>query len=213
MHSAEQEAFEDKLAHLNASNTGFWRRVSNSLLRTFWWCCCCFWFASDPYKPETKEWAVLTADDHVARPAHLKISTSDQRAVGADSKHIWHTCLATYTLHKLKGLGTYNVEIKIVYAVNPNVASQLYEVDVFMFFLQDLEAVSINFYHDLWQSVRLHTPKVHHQLCPAVETCLCCVQLSLYVATGMAVSCMTSIKKKLHVKSCLSGAPTGSKPL
>ena len=51
-------------------------------------------------------------------------------------------------------------EIKIVYAVNPSVASQLYEVDVFMFFLQDLEAVSNSFYHDLWQAVRLHTPKV-----------------------------------------------------
>lgn len=51
-------------------------------------------------------------------------------------------------------------EIKIVYAVNPTVATQLYEVDVFMFFLQDLEAVSNNFYHDLWQAVRLHTPKV-----------------------------------------------------
>ena len=53
-----------------------------------------------------------------------------------------------------------SAEIKIVYAVNPSVASQLYEVDVFMFFLQDLEAVSNNFYHDLWQAVRLHTPKV-----------------------------------------------------
>ena len=39
-------------------------------------------------------------------------------------------------------------------------SSQLYEVDVFMFFLKDLEAVSNNFYHDLWQVARLHTPKV-----------------------------------------------------
>lgn len=39
-------------------------------------------------------------------------------------------------------------------------SSQLYEVDVFMFFLKDLEAVATNFYHDLWQTSRLHTPKV-----------------------------------------------------
>lgn len=52
-----------------------------------------------------------------------------------------------------------------MYAVNPSVASQLYEVDVFMFFLQDLEAVSNNFYHDLWQAVRLHTPKVCQAPC------------------------------------------------
>ncbi|KAL0038795.1 hypothetical protein WJX79_008220, partial [Trebouxia sp. C0005] len=71
-------------------------------------------------------------DGHVARPAHLKISTSDKRAV----------------------------EVKIVYAVNPNMPTQLYEVDVFMFFLKDLEAVSNNFYHDLWQVACLHTPKI-----------------------------------------------------
>ncbi len=51
-----------------------------------------------------------------------------------------------------------------MYAVNPNMPSQLYEVDVFMFFLKDLEAVSNNFYHDLWQVARLHTPKVSHCL-------------------------------------------------
>ena len=39
-------------------------------------------------------------------------------------------------------------------------STQLYEVDVFMFFLKDLEAVTTNFYHDLWQSTRMHTPKV-----------------------------------------------------
>lgn len=57
-----------------------------------------------------------------------------------------------------------DAEVKIVYAVNPNMPSQLYEVDVFMFFLKDLEAVSNNFYHDLWQVARLHTPKVTAQL-------------------------------------------------
>lgn len=56
-----------------------------------------------------------------------------------------------------------DAEVKIVYAVNPNMPSQLYEVDVFMFFLKDLEAVSNNFYHDLWQVARLHTPKVTAQ--------------------------------------------------
>lgn len=44
-------------------------------------------------------------------------------------------------------------------------STQLYEVDVFMFFLKDLEAVTTNFYHDLWQSTRMHTPKVCSALC------------------------------------------------
>ena len=35
-----------------------------------------------------------------------------------------------------------------------------------MFFLKDLEAVTTNFYHDLWQSTRLHTPKVCYQVHP-----------------------------------------------
>ncbi len=69
----------------------------------------------------------------------------------------------------------YIAEVKIVYAVNPNMPTQLYEVDVFMFFLKDLEAVSNNFYHDLWQVARLHTPKVGFQhLC----TWMCAQQCS-----------------------------------
>ncbi len=69
----------------------------------------------------------------------------------------------------------YIAEVKIVYAVNPNMPTQLYEVDVFMFFLKDLEAVSNNFYHDLWQVARLHTPKVsfcrlmHLDVCAAMQ--------------------------------------------
>ena len=51
-------------------------------------------------------------------------------------------------------------EVKITYAENAAMSRQLYEVDVFMFFLKDLEAVSTNFYSDLWQSTRMHTPKV-----------------------------------------------------
>lgn len=51
-------------------------------------------------------------------------------------------------------------EVKITYAENAAMSTQLYEVDVFMFFLKDLEAVSTNFYSDLWQNTRMHTPKV-----------------------------------------------------
>lgn len=56
-------------------------------------------------------------------------------------------------------------EVKITYAENAGMSTQLYEVDVFMFFLKDLEAVTTNFYHDLWQSTRMHTPKVCTALC------------------------------------------------
>ena len=52
-------------------------------------------------------------------------------------------------------------------------ATQLYEVDVFMFFLKDLEAVTTNFYHDLWQSTRMHTPKVfRHRVCLSTHSWL-----------------------------------------
>ena len=71
-------------------------------------------------------------------------------------------------------------EVKITYAENAAMATQLYEVDVFMFFLKDLEAVSTNFYHDLWQSTRLHTPKV--QLCPAANMDLCNLVCSVWPA-------------------------------
>ena len=60
-----------------------------------------------------------------------------------------------------------------MYAVNPNMPSQLYEMDVFMFFLSELEAVSNNFYHDLWQIARLHTPKVsNHCLTAQLDWCI-----------------------------------------
>ena len=60
--------------------------------------------------------------------------------------------------------------------------SQLYEVDVFMFFLKDLEAVSNNFYHDLWQVARLHTPKVSYlTLGPGAISLECYRQLALAV--------------------------------
>ncbi|DBA99968.1 TPA: hypothetical protein ACH3X1_013841 [Trebouxia sp. C0004] len=135
MHEDKQQAFEANLAQLRSTSDdkSFSSRIYGALLRCVWWICCCFCFATNPNKPETKEpWSVTALDGHVARPAHLKISTSDKRAV----------------------------EVKIVYAVNPNMPTQLYEVDVFMFFLKDLEAVSNNFYHDLWQVARLHTPKI-----------------------------------------------------
>ena len=59
--------------------------------------------------------------------------------------------------------------------------SQLYEVDVFMFFLKDLEAVSNNFYHDLWQVARLHTPKVSYHAC----CILCCMLLMAYTCNSV----------------------------
>ena len=64
----------------------------------------------------------------------------------------------------------YVAEVKITYAENAAMATQLYEVDVFMFFLKDLEAVTTNFYHDLWQSTRMHTPKVcRHRGCSSTN--------------------------------------------
>lgn len=78
--------------------------------------------------------------------------------------------------------------------------SQLYEVDVFMFFLKDLEAVSNNFYHDLWQVARLHTPKVTAPFVPqpsnpacymleAVPTHYCVLEPALGNAFTPAMHC------------------------
>ena len=161
------EAFETKLAHLNPEPERLPRRFWDAVLHCCWWCCCCFWFAFDPYKRDSNTWAVTNADDHVARPAHLKISTSDKRAVGMHCTTGVTHIPQLYRVPHRRHYASFCAEIKIVYAVNPAVASQLYEVDVFMFFLQDLEAVSNNFYHDLWQVVRLHTPKVRRGALPA----------------------------------------------
>lgn len=59
-------------------------------------------------------------------------------------------------------------EIKLVYKLNPQLKEQHYSCEVFLFFSQELESGDLGFYHNLWSSVRLHTPKVHappsHQL-------------------------------------------------
>ncbi|KAK9807007.1 hypothetical protein WJX72_010642 [[Myrmecia] bisecta] len=71
-------------------------------------------------------------DQQVASPASIKIST--------DNEH--------------------QIEVKIKYNVNSRLKEQLYQLDLFMFFPEELEAVHTDFYEDLWQIVRLHTPKV-----------------------------------------------------
>ena len=84
MDTDKQQAFEAKLAQLRPSDRQSFLSTSyDACLRFLWWVCCCFCFATNPNKPETKEpWSVTPLDGHVARPAHLKISTSDNRAVG-----------------------------------------------------------------------------------------------------------------------------------
>ncbi len=73
--------------------------------------------------------------------------------------------LSRISKHSPPQIGFAAAEVKITYAENAGMSTQLYEVDVFMFFLKDLEAVTTNFYHDLWQSTRMHTPKVRSALC------------------------------------------------
>lgn len=85
MHEDKQQAFEANLAQLKSTSDdkSFSSKIYGALLCCVWWICCCFCFATNPNKPETKEpWSVTAMDGHVARPAHLKISTSDKRAVG-----------------------------------------------------------------------------------------------------------------------------------
>lgn len=84
MEADKQQAFEAKLAQLRPSvRKSIVSSLYDACLRFLWWMCCCFCFAPNPNKPETKEpWFVAPSEGHVARPAHLKISTSDNRAVG-----------------------------------------------------------------------------------------------------------------------------------
>ena len=84
MDTDKQKAFEAKLAQLGPSDQkSILSKSYDACLRFLWWVCCCFCFATNPNKPETNEpWSVTPLDGHVARPAHLKISTSDNRAVG-----------------------------------------------------------------------------------------------------------------------------------
>ncbi|KAA6417643.1 MAG: hypothetical protein FRX49_12435 [Trebouxia sp. A1-2] len=133
--SAEPQGFEAKLASLQPKNPqGLRACIELSLLELvrFLTCCCCYQ-CRKPFaftKPNKREG--WSAHRAASCPAQLKVSTIDKRTI----------------------------EVKITYAENAGMSTQLYEVDVFMFFLKDLEAVTTNFYHDLWQSTRMHTPKV-----------------------------------------------------
>ena len=44
--------------------------------------------------------------------------------------------------------------------MNPHLEEQHYSCEVFLFFSEELESGDVGFYHNLWSTVRLHTPKV-----------------------------------------------------
>ena len=109
MDADKQQAFEAKLAQLTpADQKSVLSRSYDVCLRFLWWVCCCFCFATNPNKPETKEpWSVTPLDGHVARPAHLKISTSDNRAVGTMPillalRRLQNLCTVAYVISVLQ---------------------------------------------------------------------------------------------------------------
>lgn len=186
--SAEPQAFDAKLASLQPKNAQGWRaRIELFLLELvrFLTCCCCYQ-CRKPFaftKPTKREgWSAHRA---VSCPAQLKVSTVDKRTIGKDQPATAVACPRLFlqcSRHFKHPLGPHNTvphkqasvaaEVKITYAENAGMSTQLYEVDVFMFFLKDLEAVTTNFYHDLWQSTRMHTPKVWSALCSLIFSTL-----------------------------------------
>lgn len=53
-------------------------------------------------------------------------------------------------------------EVKVKYPTLRGNRHQLYTLDCFFYFPKELEAARLSgFYSDLWEVVRLHTPKVH----------------------------------------------------
>ena len=55
------------------------------------------------------------------------------------------------------------------------------QFDVFSFFPEELEAVSTNFYTDLWQAVRMHTPKTSLKAMSADEQAVAAMQQEIEV--------------------------------
>ena len=55
------------------------------------------------------------------------------------------------------------------------------QFDVFSFFPEELEAVSTNFYTDLWQAVRMHTPKTSLKAMSGDEQAVAAMQQEIEV--------------------------------
>jgi hypothetical protein len=56
-------------------------------------------------------------------------------------------------------------EVKVTYALNPRKEQQQYNVTAFMFYNPELQAAkAADFYRDLYETVRLHVPKVMNRL-------------------------------------------------
>lgn len=53
-------------------------------------------------------------------------------------------------------------EYKVEYLVQPHLKEQIYDLRLFLFFPEELDAASTSFFSSLYESVRLHTPTVSH---------------------------------------------------
>ena len=51
-------------------------------------------------------------------------------------------------------------EYKIQYLVSPGVATQQYDVRLYLFFTTELDAAETSFFSSLYECVRLHIPRV-----------------------------------------------------
>ena len=71
--------------------------------------------------------------------------------------HPAHECIIHQRLSR-------RAEYKIQYLVSPGVATQQYDVRLYLFFTTELDAAETSFFSSLYECVRLHIPRVR---CPS----------------------------------------------
>ncbi len=109
-------------------------------------------------------WTAKESDDQLATPVKTKISSDSCSTIGKTFFPTWHLlsllqgprCRSPVTLSLQRHSCA---EVKVTYRTS-KVKKQLYQVELYLFCPEELLPVKTDFYAQLWQVVRLHSPKV-----------------------------------------------------